>query len=421
VKTFADAAAREAYYVRPEDVRTEFKQTDNSTVYVATRQGAGAQAWEISYTVGDSDGSGDSHTDPIAGETLVASQNNYMPPDGDTRPLWLLTPTGADRNITGIDLAAAFSAVDGSGRVLTIVNGSPTQSLVLVANSGSSLAFNQFAMPHDVTLLPRESVFVFYDVSATRWHVLSVDGELQSAYDRGTEVALSGLGIEVTYNNEPIWVVDVGADEATSASPAGDAGDAGVAGVSDATAGGEADVYTVRTGVGGPGGVGAADGGGTTKHGADGGASADLYLLSGNGGDGGIGGAATGIESVSGDGGEGGSSGDLYIDAGSPGSGGGAGAASGGASAGSAGTGGATGTINIATSNASEVLSGRAEGIAWTHTGPMTVTGATSFFLPPRLTTAERNAISPTDGAVIYNTTTSKLQVRTGGAWVDLH
>lgn len=42
--------------------------------------------------------------------------------------------------------------------------------------------------------------------------------------------------------------------------------------------------------------------------------------------------------------------------------------------------------------------------------------------LPPRLSTAQRNAISsPEDGLIIYNTTTSKLQVRAGGAWVDLH
>lgn len=40
----------------------------------------------------------------------------------------------------------------------------------------------------------------------------------------------------------------------------------------------------------------------------------------------------------------------------------------------------------------------------------------------PRMTTTQRNAmISPADGLVIYNSTTAKLQVRAGGAWVDLH
>lgn len=43
-------------------------------------------------------------------------------------------------------------------------------------------------------------------------------------------------------------------------------------------------------------------------------------------------------------------------------------------------------------------------------------------FLPPRMTSTERDAItSPAAGGVIYNLTTSKLQVRSGGAWVDLH
>lgn len=40
----------------------------------------------------------------------------------------------------------------------------------------------------------------------------------------------------------------------------------------------------------------------------------------------------------------------------------------------------------------------------------------------PRMTTTQRNAIAtPADGLVIYNTTDNKLQVRAGGAWVDLH
>jgi len=38
------------------------------------------------------------------------------------------------------------------------------------------------------------------------------------------------------------------------------------------------------------------------------------------------------------------------------------------------------------------------------------------------MTTTQRIAITtPADGLVIYNTTDYKLQVRAGGAWVDLH
>jgi len=50
------------------------------------------------------------------------------------------------------------------------------------------------------------------------------------------------------------------------------------------------------------------------------------------------------------------------------------------------------------------------------------VTSTTSGFLPPRMTTAQRDAIgSPPNGLMLYNTTTDKLQVRAAGAWVDLH
>lgn len=50
------------------------------------------------------------------------------------------------------------------------------------------------------------------------------------------------------------------------------------------------------------------------------------------------------------------------------------------------------------------------------------VSSTTSGFLPPRMTTTQRDAItSPPDGLMLYNTTTNKLQVRAASAWVDLH
>jgi hypothetical protein len=50
------------------------------------------------------------------------------------------------------------------------------------------------------------------------------------------------------------------------------------------------------------------------------------------------------------------------------------------------------------------------------------VASTSKGFLPPRLTTAERDAIAaPAAGLVLYNSTTNKLQVRTDAAWADLH
>ena len=49
------------------------------------------------------------------------------------------------------------------------------------------------------------------------------------------------------------------------------------------------------------------------------------------------------------------------------------------------------------------------------------VSSTTQGFLPPRMTTTQQNAISsPTNGLVIYNTTTNKLMVY-NGAWTALH
>jgi hypothetical protein len=55
-------------------------------------------------------------------------------------------------------------------------------------------------------------------------------------------------------------------------------------------------------------------------------------------------------------------------------------------------------------------------------TALLDVSSTTKGFLPPRMTTTQRDAISsPPNGLMLYNSTTDKLQVRAAGAWVDLH
>jgi hypothetical protein len=48
----------------------------------------------------------------------------------------------------------------------------------------------------------------------------------------------------------------------------------------------------------------------------------------------------------------------------------------------------------------------------------LTINSTTKGFLPPRLTTTQKNAISsPATGLVVYDTTLNKLSVYTGAAW----
>lgn len=51
----------------------------------------------------------------------------------------------------------------------------------------------------------------------------------------------------------------------------------------------------------------------------------------------------------------------------------------------------------------------------------LAVRGTDGGFLPPTLTTAQRDAITATAGLMIYNTDLNKLQVKTNLAWADLH
>ena len=51
----------------------------------------------------------------------------------------------------------------------------------------------------------------------------------------------------------------------------------------------------------------------------------------------------------------------------------------------------------------------------------VTITGTAGAMTLNTVTTAQRNALSPVNGMIVYNSTDSKIQAYAGGAWVDLH
>ena len=52
-----------------------------------------------------------------------------------------------------------------------------------------------------------------------------------------------------------------------------------------------------------------------------------------------------------------------------------------------------------------------------TATGEVKCSSTTAPFYPPVVTTTERNAMTVTKGAMVFNSTTNKLNVYSGSAW----
>jgi hypothetical protein len=65
-----------------------------------------------------------------------------------------------------------------------------------------------------------------------------------------------------------------------------------------------------------------------------------------------------------------------------------------------------------------QVLIGTTSGNA---SAKLQIDSTTQGFLPPRMTTTQRDAIAvPATGLIIYNTTTNKAQCYSGSTWNDL-
>jgi len=100
-------------------------------------------------------------TGPIT-PTIAANTDNWNPANINLSDLILINSTGT-WNITGLTAL-------GKGRVLNIVVTAGT--VILVNNSGSSLAANRFSIGSNLTLAAGYGCTLFYDVTNLVWRVL---------------------------------------------------------------------------------------------------------------------------------------------------------------------------------------------------------------------------------------------------------
>ncbi len=100
---------------------------------------------------------------PISPTALSGDVNNYAPTGLATCNALRIDGGAANRNITGLSA--------NNWRFILLVNIGTSNNLVLVHASASSTAANQFdlAGAANRTLLPRESVVLWYDSSSTKW------------------------------------------------------------------------------------------------------------------------------------------------------------------------------------------------------------------------------------------------------------
>lgn len=185
MKTFANAAARYAHYVLPGEVNTEFKQLDTDEVYVAARQGAGAQAWELSYEVGGDAALQDGNYADIevsesgarmslrgvateSGNSTLETgtdQNNYALA-ATTRALYV-TPTSSF-TFTG------FSGGQITGRLVALHNIGDLPFFIAHDSPSSSAFFNRVYLPNATRLVVRPGDSVWLRQADVYWRPMSV-------------------------------------------------------------------------------------------------------------------------------------------------------------------------------------------------------------------------------------------------------
>ena len=158
----------------------------NNVLYVCTTTGVAAAAV---WTVANAGGGSTAWTADISPAQITASQNNYDPTGLSTATVLRLSADTSGWQITGL-------AGGSDGRIIVIMNIGTTQ-FVLVDQSGSSSAANQFVLPTTLNaahpINPKESVILMYDSTVSKWKVIATGMSWAGVLDM--ESPTTGAGI----------------------------------------------------------------------------------------------------------------------------------------------------------------------------------------------------------------------------------
>lgn len=120
---------------------------------------------------------------------ITSDQNDYNPAGLDSTTV-LRLDTNAIRNITGLQGGL-------TGRIITIDN-IGSNPIVLKRLNGSSSSANQFDIFDDYVILPKQACVLKYDLTSTKWRLISESGfRSRMAYKTGDQ-ALTNAYADVT-------------------------------------------------------------------------------------------------------------------------------------------------------------------------------------------------------------------------------
>jgi hypothetical protein len=136
--------------------------TTNELIWVCTTTGDETTAvWTAQGTI---QSGAIQWTGVITPSALATDQDNYAPTDIGT--------ASTIRQSASTDVAITGLTGGGAGRIIQWRNISTTAKQTLRSESSLSTAANRFSFQADQVILPKQSIWLWYDISDSRWHAV---------------------------------------------------------------------------------------------------------------------------------------------------------------------------------------------------------------------------------------------------------